>query len=108
MTEESLEITLEEKLNLIADLKLRYNAEKNRFDRETADLQEALKSLEDEVKFEVYRIGESVNTDYITAVYSKGRETWDTKRLEKYAKSHPEILQMKKVGEPSISFRLKG
>ncbi len=39
------------------------------------------------------------------AVWSKGRETWDTKSLDGYALAHPEIASLRKVGDPSVSIR---
>lgn len=102
----SVEITLEEKMNILADARLRFTDLKNSFDRETADLQEAIKGLEEEIKAEVIKIGETVKTEHISAIYCKGKETWDGKLLTGYAVAHPEILAAKKVGQPTVSFRL--
>lgn len=106
MTEESLEISLTEKLNLIADMRLRYREAENKFKRDNAELKEALDTLEAEVKSQVLALGESVKTDYITAIYNKGKETWDSKLLSGYAVAHPEILKARKIGEPTVSFRV--
>lgn len=47
----------------------------------------------------------SIKGEYLQAVYSKGRSSWDTKSIEGYAASHPELLQFKKTGAPTVSFR---
>lgn len=39
------------------------------------------------------------------AVWNKGRESWDGKALDGFAMAHPEILQAKKTGSPTVSFR---
>ena len=104
---ESLEITLEEKMNLLADLKLRFIEEENKFKSETADLRESMLSLEEEIKKEVISLGKTVRAEYITATYNKGKETWNGKLLDGYAVAHPEILKLKRIGEPTISFRLR-
>lgn len=49
--------------------------------------------------------GESVKGELLQAVFSKGRTTWDSKRLEGFALAHPEINKLKKVGKPSVAIR---
>jgi hypothetical protein len=38
-------------------------------------------------------------------VYSKPRVTFDSKGLQEYAVTHPEIEKFKKVGNPIVSIR---
>jgi hypothetical protein len=40
------------------------------------------------------------------AVYYKGRVSWDNESLDRYAASHPEVMQYRKEGEPSIQIRV--
>lgn len=81
-------------------------AELDAEERSTLELQEtALATLEAEIKAEVLTIGESVKSDHMTAVYNKGRVTWDSKGLEGYAVAHPEIVAFRKEGDPTISLR---
>jgi len=61
--------------------------------------------LSEEIKEVVIKSGESVKGNFLQAVYSKGKITWDTKALEGYAVVHPEVNQLKKVGEPLVSIR---
>lgn len=42
------------------------------------------------------------------AVWNKGRESWDMRALNAYARAHPEILDLKKRGKPYISTRKTG
>lgn len=65
----------------------------------------AVDRLEADIKTAVLQHGESIKADKLQAVYAKGRETWDSKGLTGYAIVHPEILTLKKTGEPSVSLR---
>lgn len=62
-------------------------------------------SLTDEIKQEVVASGASVKGSFLQAVWTKGRVSWDTKALDGYAAGHPEIVQFRKEGEPSVSIR---
>jgi len=57
------------------------------------------------VKRLVLEIGDSVKGAFLHAVFAKGRVSWDTKALDGYAVAHPEIVAMRKVGDPSVSIR---
>lgn len=67
--------------------------------------EKAVAMLETDIKNAVLIRGESLKAATLQAVYAKGRETWDSKGLAGYAIVHPEILKLKKVGEPSVSIR---
>lgn len=81
----------------------------NDIEAEFAEKNEGLNAnitdLEQAIKYEVIANGASVKGDYLHAVYTKGRTTWDTKSLDGYAVAHPEIEPFRKVGEPSVSIR---
>ena len=53
----------------------------------------------------VLTLKESVKGTQRHAVYFKGRVTWDSTLLKGYAIANPEVLQMRKVGKPSVSIR---
>jgi len=57
------------------------------------------------VKRLVLEIGDSVKGAFLHAVFAKGRVSWDTKALDGYAVAHPEIVAMRKTGDPSVSIR---
>jgi len=61
--------------------------------------------LTEEVKSEVAQLGETVKGTFLMAVYSKPRVSWDTKALDGYIVSHPELKQFRKEGAPSVSIR---
>lgn len=61
--------------------------------------------LEAEIKQAVIANGASVKGAFLHAVFTKGRVSWDTKSLEGYAVAHPEVLSLRKVGDPSVSIR---
>jgi hypothetical protein len=62
-------------------------------------------ALEAEIKNNVLLGGESVTTDVSQAIYMKGRVTWDTSGIDKYAQLHPEVLKYRKEGQPSVALR---
>jgi hypothetical protein len=71
--------------------------------REAVD--EKITELESEIKEEVIRHGATVKGTFLRVVYHTGRITWDTKRLDGYARSRPEILEFRKQGEPFVSIQ---
>ncbi len=79
------------------------------FDTTLEIIQDEITEIKDVLKGQVIQHGESVKIDLGTgtasAVFVKGRETWDTKRLNGYAVAHPEILVLKKVGDPTVRFK---
>jgi hypothetical protein len=64
-----------------------------------------IESLESEVKAATLAHGESVRAAGIQAVWNKGRQSWDSKGLTGYGEAHPEILQFRKEGDPSVTIR---
>mgnify|MGYP001404507828 CR=1 FL=1 len=62
--------------------------------------------LEIEIKTAVIQAGASAKGGFLQAIYSKGRVSWDTKALEGVAAVHPELLQFRSVGAPSVSIRV--
>ena len=95
------------KLNKLGIVKAEFKALKTKFDADTEELQNGIKELETEIEAEVLKMGESVKTEGIDAIYNKGRESWDGKILKGYSVAHPEILAARKIGQPTVSFRLK-
>jgi hypothetical protein len=63
--------------------------------------------LIDMIKAEVVAAGETVSGEFHQAVYMKGRTSWDSKSLEGFAAAHPEILQFKTIGSPSVSIKAR-
>lgn len=63
--------------------------------------------LEDEVREAVRQAGQSVKQEGIHAIYMRGRVTWDSRELNRYAEMHPELLEFRRIGNPSVSIRYK-
>lgn len=75
------------------------------FEPKLSAIQSHKSELETAIKQVVIAEGATVKGDYHQFVYTKGRVSWDTKALDGYAAAHPEILQFKIVGDPSVSVR---
>jgi hypothetical protein len=71
---------------------------------ESAD--ENISALETEIKTDVLLLGESVTGGMYRATFTKGRVSWDNEGIEKYASSHPEVMQFRKQGQPSVTLRV--
>ena len=61
--------------------------------------------LEAEITAEVLAAGETVKSPEITAIWNKGRVTWDGKKLDGMRALIPQLNEARRVGEPSVSFR---
>jgi hypothetical protein len=57
------------------------------------------------VKEAVLVQGHSVQGHGLHAVYVKGRVSWDDRALQGFATGHPEVLQFRTQGAPSVSLR---
>jgi hypothetical protein len=75
------------------------------FERPISVASMVVDNLEAEIKAAILERQESVKGASLHAIWSKGRTTWETKQLEAYALSHPEILNFQKVDQPSVSIR---
>jgi hypothetical protein len=62
-------------------------------------------ALEAEVKDAVLASGKSVKGEYLQAVWSKPRVSWDTKTLDGLMIAIPQLAQARKEGAPSVSIR---
>jgi len=69
---------------------------------------EKIEALEAEAKAAVLAEGETVKGGALQAVYTKGRVTWDGKKLEGMASLLPQLKDARKEGEPSVSIRKVG
>ena len=67
--------------------------------------EESIAELEDQIRTEVLMHGESVSGGTYRAVYTRGRVSWDAGGMEKYARQHPDVLQYRKEGQPSVALR---
>lgn len=63
--------------------------------------------LEGEVKEAVRAVGESVKQEGVHAIYMRGRVTWDSRGLSRYAETNPAVMEFRRVGTPSVSIRYK-
>lgn len=72
---------------------------------EISALTDAVGELDAFIRAGVLAAEKTVKGEQLMAVFNQGRSTWDGKRLDGYAAAHPEILDFKKVGSPTVSIR---
>lgn len=68
-------------------------------------VQTALAETREKIEALILETSETWKGTRYMAVWNKGRETWEGKLLDGFAMSHPEILQAKKFGKPTVTFR---
>jgi len=61
--------------------------------------------LEAQIKAAVIENGASVKGAHLQAVYTKGRVSWDSKRLEGLIIVLPQLADCRTIGAPSVSLR---
>lgn len=72
---------------------------------ESEELQRRIQEVETQVKEAALRRGASIKGHALQAVWAKGRVTWDSKALDQYSKTNPEVLPFRKQGEPTVTIR---
>ena len=75
------------------------------FDGKIEQISQEKSQLEAEIKQEVLDAGRTVKGTFHMFTWSKPRVSWDTKALDGYALAHPEIVQFRAEGAPSVSVR---
>lgn len=78
------------------------------FDDDIVELQDKAAAIEEQVRKATLAEGKTIKGKFGQAVYSTGRESWDSKMLQGLAIAIPEVLKARKVGEPSVSIRAVG
>lgn len=62
-------------------------------------------ALESAIKDGVLAEGVSIKGAHLHAIWSAGRVTWETKALDGFIVSYPELEKFRKVGQPSVAIR---
>jgi uncharacterized protein YifE (UPF0438 family) len=75
------------------------------FAQRLAEAAEVATQAEQAARDIVLRTGKSIHLAGIRATYAAPRVSWDTPKLEAYAREHPEVLAFRKLGKPIVSLR---
>lgn len=104
----SLETEKDGRINqiLTPEILAQVEAIKTEFSGKVKDIKQQASSLENKVKRYVLEYGATVKGNSLQIVWNKGSMRWDTKSIEDYSLSHPEILQFRKEGKPYVSIRV--
>jgi len=87
------------------EVKARIEEIEAEFDGKSEAVDANIAALEAEIREEVLRCGASVKSTFLHVVYNSGRVTWDTKKLEAFARNRPEVLEFRKQGQPFITIK---
>jgi hypothetical protein len=90
---------------IMASVKPQLDEAEGQFQMRVAAGLELSEKLDKEARAAVIELGASVKGTYLHAVYSKGRVTWDGKKLDGMMSLIPELRDARKEGEPSVAIR---
>ena len=93
-----LEILTPEQKRKVRTLKVKH-------ERKRKELNELISNLEMNIKEGTLEIGESVTNTNLTAQWSSGRQSWETRTLMVLAKDMPQILTAYKTGSAYVSIK---
>ena len=75
------------------------------FDTQSLAAEQNAQQLRERIKEDVLEHGGTVKGEFLQAVWNKARVSWDSHALKGYAAVHPEINQLRKIGNPSVTIR---
>lgn len=82
----------------LADIETEFASKYEGVDANIADLTEKVKQA-------VIENGASVKGSFLHAVYSKGRVSWDSRKLDGLMIAIPQLAEARNEGDPSVSIR---
>lgn len=88
---------------LTAEIKARLDEIEAEFAPRVAAVEENIAALEEEIKADVLKNGETIRGTFLRAVWYRGRVSWDTKSMDEYALYHPEVIRFRRQGQPYVS-----
>lgn len=100
------EIELIQKMNELGTYLQQMEECRAAFEAQVQPLTETIEDLKDELRMEFLNLKESKSSDLLIVKYRRGAIRWDSGGLKTYAKTHPELKQFQKEGEPTVAFYL--
>jgi len=89
---EAIEAPLSSQIDALANQMLALSSEKR----------EQRVGLVKSIQSDVLELRQTIRGEFLQAIYRKGVVTWDASALREHAIDHPEILELKKMGKPSV------
>lgn len=100
-------LNLEKQAAIPDEVKLLLEEIEAEFQPKIEQQQALIAKATEQVKDIVKGIGATRTGAYLQAIYFKGKITWNNDKLEGFAASHPEILALRKQGEPYVVIQAK-
>lgn len=91
---------------IMAPLRDKLNALDMEFGEKVRAAADNADELEMQIREQVLNAGHSVKGTRMTAVWSKGRVSWDTKKLDGLMIALPQLAACRSEGAPSVSIRV--
>ncbi len=89
----------------VEEIRTNYSEKTQNTVKRIKTIKEQVSTLENKIKNQVLQYGRAVKGSRLQFVWNKGAKYWDTKSIEDYSVSHPEILQFCKERKPYVSIR---
>jgi hypothetical protein len=93
------------RLDVLAKVQPELDAVDAEMGAELKGLAERLAAAEAEARAAILAYGQSFQHGRVKGTYSRGRVTFESKGMQQYAESHPEVNRFRKVGQPFVSVR---
>lgn len=90
---------------LTPEIKAKISEIEAEFNGKSDTVSEKISTLETQIKDDVKKNGTSVKGQFLHAVYTKGRVSWDSKTLDGLMIAVPQLASARKEGDPSVSLR---
>ena len=103
MTDEELTMMMDELGQVMHD----YEQAQIEFDFQHQEEEHKITSLKEKVREEILKRQVGYKTMKLECTWRKGATRWDGDALKKYEKDFPFLTKCKKVGEPTVGFRLR-
>jgi hypothetical protein len=104
---DSLRATMQSEIDKVMtpEIKAALDAIHAEFDAKLDAVSENIANLTTQVKEDVLNSGATIKGAHYMAVWSKGRVTWDGKKLDGMMSIIPALADARKEGDPSVSLR---
>jgi|WetSurMetagenome_2_1015567.scaffolds.fasta_scaffold1687107_1 hypothetical protein len=104
---DSLRATMQSEIDKVMtpEIKAALDAIHAEFDAKLDAVSENIANLTTQVKEDVLNSGATIKGAHYMAVWSKGRVTWDGKKLDGMMSIIPALADARKEGDPSVALR---
>ena len=98
---------LKEKMNELGQLMFEKEQAEIEFLEEHKAQFDKVEALREEIKAEILKRQVSMDSEKLIVTWRKGAVRWDTLKLKEKVKEYPWLKDYQKMGDPTVSFKLR-